>query len=702
MTTHLKRVLREVHRRSLWQVLGVYVVASWFVLQVVDTLTSVLQLPDWFPSFALVLLFVGLPIVLATAFVQVGVRARDGHLPVDPDTEGEKGGQGAREVVGSPDERGLGKLLTWRNALGGGVLAFALWGVIAAGWILAGGGRGPGVEAPDGPPGIAVLPLVNRSADDSDAFFTDGLHDELLTQLSKVAGIRVISRTSVMGYRDTDLTIPEIADQLSVEYVFEGGVLRAGDQIRLNAQLIHGPTDGHVWADTYDRAMTVENLLAIQSEIVQSIVRELRAAISPAESSFVASMPTDDTEAYELYLRGEDWLNRGGLSEEEYANAARFHEEAAALDADFALAHAKASSAHVRMYFQGHDVTPARLGQAEASIERARELDPDHPEVREAHGDFLYYGRRDYDPALAEYQAALERLPNSATLMARIAWIQRRKGLWEESLAGLERVRAMDPRSGSNLMNHGVSLYAMRRYGEAAETFDRAVVFNPGMDLLWSLRVQNEHARGDTAAAVAMLREAPEAVLRESFTAGARLEVLRLRRDYRGLRDRVLATEDEVVGAAGSMRILALYLGWAYQGLGEPDRAREAFREALSVAERLADEQPGDFRLPGAVGLALAELGRGEDAVASGRRGMEILGPTDDALWGYNTVWALAQIHGRLGEADAAIDLIEQAMSAPNQAAHTGLLKLDPLFDSIRDHPRFQALLEEHADGVER
>ncbi len=344
----------------------------------------------------------------------------------------------------------------------------------------------------------------------------------------------------------------------------------------------------------------------------------------------------------------------------------------------------------------------AAKGWRDPGIERARELDPDHPEVREANGDFLYYGRRDYDAALAEYRAALQRLPNSASLIARIAWIQRRKGLWEESLAGLERVRAMDPRSGSNLMNHGVSLYATRRYGEAAETFDRAVAFNPGMDILWSLRVQNEYARGDTAAAVGMLREVPETVLREPFTAGARLEVLRLRRDYRGLRHRVLATEDEVVGAAGSMRIRTLYLGWAYQGLGEPDRAQEAFREALSVAEQLADEQPGDFRLPGAVGLALAELGRGEDAVESGRRGVEILGPADDALWGYMTVWALAQIHGRLGEVDVAIELIEQAMSAPNQAGHVGLLELDPLFDPIRDHPRFQALLERHAYDVER
>jgi TolB-like protein/Tfp pilus assembly protein PilF len=691
----LHELIHDIHRRSLWQVLGVYLVASWFILQVIDTLTSVLQLPDWFPPMALVLLLVGLPVVLATAFVQSGFTARDGHLPVDPhapeggDASGSDGAGGRTTTSWG----GLHRLLTWRNAIAGGVLAFALWGVVAATW-LALGASDRELTTAQGPPGVAVLPFANRSADESDAFFTDGLHDELLTQLSKVAGLRVISRTSVMSYRDPGVAIPQIAGELGVEYVLEGGLLRAGDQVRLNVQLIEGATDTHVWAETYDRAMTVENLLAIQSEIVQGVVREVRAVISPEESSFVADLPTQNSEAYELYLRGEDWLNRGGLTAEEYTYAARFHEEAVALDPTFAVAHAKAASAHVRMYFQGHDVSPERLARAQAAIDRALEIDATHPEVREAYGDFLYYGKREYDAALTEYRAALAKLPSSATLLARVAWIHRRQGRWEESLAGLERVRRMDPRSASMLMNHAVSLWAMRRYDEAAETYDLAATFNPEMDVIWGLRVQNEYSRGDTLAALEALREIPDAVRGEPFTTSSRLELLRLRRDYRGLLDRVLATPGDQISTSGSLRFLVLYRGYAYQGLGEAERARAAFEEARALAERALADRPEDYRVPGSLGLALAELGMRDEAVAAAQRGVEILDVPDDALWGSSTSFALARIYARLGEAQPAVDLLEYVMSVPGQAGHVGLLELDPLLDPIRSDPRFEALIE--------
>ena len=696
MSLRFREILRETHRRSLWQVLGVYVVAAWAVLQVVDTLTSVLRLPDWGPSLALVLLLVGLPIIMATAFVQSGFKGSEGRLPRH---DGD-GGDGVPADSGDPElspppppAEGIRRLLTWRNALGGGVLAFALWGVIAAGWIVLGASSPLGPDT-DGPPGVAVLPFVNRSAGESDAFFTDGLHDELLTQLSKVGGLKVISRTSVMGYRGTELAIPQIAAQLGVQYVLEGGLLRAGEQVRLNVQLIDGTTDAHVWAGTYDRAMTVENLLAIQSEIVRSVVREVQAVISPEEAELVADLPTRNSDAYELYLRGEDWLNRGGLSAEEYTYAARFYEEAVALDPTFALAYAKAASAHVRMYFQGHDVTSARLERARLAIDRALDLDPDHPEVRESHGDYLYYGLRDYDAALAEYRAALTRLPNSSTLIAREAWILRRQGHWEESLAGLERVREMDPRSGDVLLNLGVSLTAMRRYQEAEEAYRLGATFNPELEILWGLRVWNGVMRGDTTAAIETLREVPESVRRGPFVTSNGLELLRVRRDYRGLLDGLLATEGDVISTSGRLLLLPLLRGYAYQGLGQADPARAAFKEARDLAERLSIESPDDWRVPGVLGLALAELGLREEAVAAGRRGAEMLDVSGDALWGGNTVWDLAQIHARLGEADAAIELLGTLLSAPGTDGHIGQLELDPLFDPIRSHPGYQELVE--------
>lgn len=304
--------------------------------------------------------------------------------------------------------------------------------------------------------------------------------------------------------------------------------------------------------------MTVDNLLAIQTEIVTAVAREIQGVISPEESDFLADRPTQKSEAYEMYLRGEDWLKRGGLTAQELTNAVRFHEQAATLDPTFAVAHAKAASAHTHMYFQGHDVTPARLDRAQVAMDRALELDRMHPQVREAYGDFLYYGQRDYGAALIEYQAALEKLPSSVALIARVAWIQRRQGLWEESLDGLMRVRDMDPRSGGSLMNLGVSLGAMRRYQDAGDTYRLGVTFNPDMGLLWSLSMQIEMARGDTAAAAAVLSEIPDAVLRDPSVESTRVELLRLRHDYSGLLNRVNASEGPLISTSGTLRLLPL------------------------------------------------------------------------------------------------------------------------------------------------
>ena len=238
----------------------------------------------------------------------------------------------------------------------------------------------------------------------------------------------------------------------------------------------------------------------------------------------------------------------------------------------------------------------------------------------------------------------------------------------------------------------------MRCYEEAAETYGLAARFNPDMDIIWSLRVQNEYMRGDTAAAVAALREIPDAVLREPFTASMRVEFLRLRRDYRGLLDRALASEGDQIITSGWLRFLPLYRGCAYQGLGQTERAKAAFEEARILAQTTLTESPDDYRVPGSIGLALAELGLRDEAVAAGRRGVEMLTVADDALWGTTTSYALSRIHARLGEVQPAVDLLEYVMSVPGLAGHIGELQLDPLFDPIRSDPRFQALIERYSN----
>ncbi len=308
-----RRLIHEIHRRSLWQVLGIYVVGSWFVLQVVDANVGALKLPDWAHPIALILLIIGLPIVLATAFVQEGVGRRK---PARADE-----GLGLTE----PPTRPAGvhrHLFTWRNAILGGVAAFALWGVVAAGWLVLGGRL----------PSVAALPFANLSGDPQDAYFSDGIHDEILARLAKIAGLRVISRTSVLEYRDSPKNLRQVAEELGVGHILEGTVRKVGSRILVTAQLIDVERDEeHVWVEQYDRELTAENLFEIQGDVAQKIAAALRTELSPEETERIAARPTEDLEAYEYYLRGNESWNRA-TDRADVEQAIQMWERAVALD----------------------------------------------------------------------------------------------------------------------------------------------------------------------------------------------------------------------------------------------------------------------------------------------------------------------------------------------------------------------------------
>ena len=324
----LRQLIHEIHRRSLWQVLGIYALASWAVLQVVDTLGGALNLPDWFPSFALALLIIGLPVVLATAFVQEGMSGRevsdaDLAAPVAP-TAG---------------------LFTWRNALGGGVLAFALLGFVGTGWILFGGGLGGGSDTGELPQQatIAVLPFQNNSPDAENAYFADGVHEDILTQLSKIGALTVISRTSVMRYRDApESNLRQIGEELGATAILEGSVRRAGNRILVTAQLIDVATDAHLWAENYERELN--DIFAVQRGIAERVAEALQATLTPQEVSRIARAPTENLDAYDFYLRAREADRR--LTEEGNEEAIRLHNLALELDPEYALAWAGLSRAY--------------------------------------------------------------------------------------------------------------------------------------------------------------------------------------------------------------------------------------------------------------------------------------------------------------------------------------------------------------------
>ena len=400
----MKSLIHEIHRRSLWQVLGIYLVGSWIALQVVEQLAEAASLPAWVRPLALVLLIIGFPIVMATAFVQEGMTTKE------PEARRRSPADAGDVPPPAPEPvTGAASVLTWRNALAGGVVAFALLGVLGTAWVIFGSGTlsGPSLGAADvNPKSLAVLPFT--TVDEQNESFRVGIHDALLTQLAKVGDLHVISRTSMLEYDGTTKPMPQIGSELRVARVLEGSVQRADDVVLINVQLIDAATDAHLWAESYERDLSAANLIAIQMEIVRDIARELRAVLAPAEEARIASVPTENLEAYDLFLRARDVQQQD--TRESRLEAIDLLEEVVALDADFALAWAFLSIAHSDAYWFGYDRTRERIARARAAVDRVFELDPTLPEGSMALGEYYYRTQRDYEAALRALGTARERM----------------------------------------------------------------------------------------------------------------------------------------------------------------------------------------------------------------------------------------------------------------------------------------------------
>jgi TolB-like protein/Tfp pilus assembly protein PilF len=448
----MKKLIHEIHRRSLWQVLGIYAVGAWVALQVVDVLAQNFGLPEWFPAFALALLVIGLPIVLATAVVQVGV-----HGP-EPSGEPVGGGAGSPSA-GAPLPESAGRnLFTWKNAILGGVGAFALWGVLAAVWMLIGPGAGPGAAetgAAASRPGdtrdlrsVAVLPFATRTTSEEDEYFAEGMHDDLLTQLAKIDSLKVISRTSVMEYKGVTRNIRQIAEELEVATVVEGGVQRSGDRVRVNVQLIDASTDQHLWAETYDEELTAANVFAIQSDLATKIASALRATLTPEVEERIAERPTESLAAYDLYVRGRFIFDNRGSTRAGVEAAADLYRQATAADPTYALAYTGLANTYLQLFNLGYLSESEALPQARAVLERALESDPDLADGRILRAQLL---RLDLRPEEAEREVrrVLELNPGNAQAHALYSQVLLTLGHPEQSVSEARRAVQLDPLSVS-------------------------------------------------------------------------------------------------------------------------------------------------------------------------------------------------------------------------------------------------------------
>ncbi len=534
---------------------------------------------------------------------------------------------------------------------------------------------------------IAVLPFENLSDDKQNAYFADGVQDEILTSLAKVGDLKVISRTSVMQYKDTaKRNVRETAQQLGVAHLLEGSVQRAGNRVRVNAQLIDARTDTHLWAEHYDRDLA--DVFAIQTEIAGAIADQLKAKISPGEKAEMAQTPTTDLIANDLYRQALA-LDRQLPYHQSILKAVDLLKKAVARDPHFYLAYCALARMHL-----GYDHTASRLQMAEVAIGKAAEL---KPEAGEVHLVRAMYDRevRDYDRARAELELARRTLPNNPAVYFETGAIDRRQGRWTEAVRNLDRAIELDPRNLDFLDDAASTYSAMRRYGEAAQLCRRTLAISPN-DYFARLRcadqplLERADIRPLRAELDAILAEEPDAAPK---IADALLACALLERDPAAA-DRALAALPQE-GIPGSPNLLwprEWYVGYVARTFNRPEDARVAFETTRAILEKLLREQPDNASAWSLLGRVEAALGRKEEAINAGRRGCELLPLSREPTSGLRPLLDLARTYAALGEKDLAIQQL--ATSAGQMMGVTyGQLNLHPEWDSLRGDPRFEKIV---------
>ena len=545
---------------------------------------------------------------------------------------------------------------------------------------------------------VAVLPFENLSRDPDNAFFTDGVQDQILTALSKVADLKVISRTSVMQYKTGQpRNLREIAQQLGVTHILEGSVQRAGNKVRVNAQLINARTDAHEWAENYDRP--IDDVFAIQSEIAKAIADQLQARISPNEKAAIEKPATTDLAAFDLYNRARSLVlttSFGGTSGPNLRQAVELLEQALARDPSFFLAQCQLANTHGYLYFLGIDHTPERLAATKAAVDAAVRLQPDAGEAHLARAELLYRGYLDYDGALAELALARKTLPNDPRVFELTGYIARRRGHAQEGLRNLQRAAELDPRNFFILQQIALSDFSVRRYADAAMVLDRALTIKPDdvdTKLVRAALALDEKAQTQPLhQALAEIRaQGPEAIAK---VADSWLLCALAERDATAAEAALVALGDNVFGGNAVLFHRDFGEGLIARMTKDATRAQAAFTRAHIAQEKIVAQQP-DYGPPLCIlGLIDAGLGRKEEALREGRRAMGLVPVEKDAFNGAQMIECFALIAAWVGEKDLACEYLAKAISLPAGAFDSyGALKLLPYWDPLRGDPCFEKIV---------
>src|SRR5213080_776825 len=545
---------------------------------------------------------------------------------------------------------------------------------------------------------IAVLPFENRSQDKDDAYFADGIQDEILTRLAKIADLKVISRTSTQHYKSAPDNLSEIGKQLGVAHILEGSVQKSGDAVRVNVQLIKAANDSHLWADTFDRKLT--DIFSVESEVAKAIAEQLRAKLTGQEEQVIAAKPTDNPEAYDAYLRGLAYTLKTAATPANSFGAQKYLREAVRLDPKFALSWALLSFVEARGYITATlQPTVALREEARQAAETALTLQPNLGEAVLAKGSYHYFCLKDYDTAVRYFEQARQLLPNSSKIPEALAYVERRRGQWDRSESYFIEAERLDPRNAYLLTQHAYSYICLRRFPEAMRKLDQVLDIIPDDVDTLAEKAGIAQAEGDLPRAAALLAplhpNADDASALETQVYQAILE-RRPEQIIPRLKE-ILAKPDPALGYVNGA--LRFDLGWAQEVAGDHAVAQETWRQARSELESFLKEQPENDLLIGDLALTNMGLGDKAAALALAERAIAANPIEKDAADGPMPIEIFARVAARMGEPDHAIAALQKLLSIPYEGALAAnvpltpaLLRLDPMFDPLRNDPRFQKL----------
>jgi TolB-like protein/Tfp pilus assembly protein PilF len=658
----------EVKRRKVYRVAAAYVIAAGGIIQLASATFPAWELPNWSLRLVILLLLVGFPIALILAWA----------FDITP--------QGIRATPDTPVPRTRRR----RNI----IMLIATGMVISAatGFFLL-----PRVAAHKVDKSIAVLPFENLSDEKENAYFADGIQDDVLTNLSKISDLRVISRTSVMQYRGRPTNLREIGKALGVSNILEGSVRRSGNRVRLNVQLIDANTDEHVWANDYDRDVT--DVFAIQSDLAREIANALQAKLSPAEKSQMTRKPTENGEAYLAFVQAHD-LSCAMEDLTKLKQSEQLYQRAIELDPNFALALARYSQLESWMV-RTHDASSDHREKARALAERALQLQPDLPEAHLALGSSYYYGDNNYEAALKEFEIAQRALPNESEVYLAIGAIQRRQGKWAESTANLEKAVSLNPKDSWPLQNLAFNYQMLRNFDAANKTIDRALQIDPKGISLWGIKAKLAIGeKGDLSVGEKLLEKAksfPMSSEERLQMIGGHANLLLAQRKYQEILQLAATVPDDTFAAVpGSLAYKYFPLGIAYKALGDDAAARMAFLKAKNILEEQLKQKPDDADLRVQFAKLLAWLGEKDAAVAEAQRAIDLRPESKDAFEGPQIAEQVAEVYTILGDHARAIELLDELLSRPSELT-SQRLKLDPAWDPLRNDPAFQALFAKYA-----